>query len=489
MADVFSCHVVPALDPESQKNILKIYGPDLDDKLIDKVILIWKELREEHERGVLVYPFSIREAVSVVKHLNAFPEDSFEEALNNVISFDIFDTALMKQLGSIFMKHGIRVGNSYGASDKTVHDGLVGGISTPKTRASSPKHGKIDENNDPHVGGNTWAGGSGGSDTAGLGGRGGPYRLDSGHAVHQVSDEMKAQVSAEAKARARTMATEALDKKLTELKMGKVEWKRFDDLYQQVALQIQQLQVMLKSISRHKHERVWLHRQTSGELDDTRLVDAVTGEKNVFKKRGIGSKNIPYGKQSSDPISIKLVADVSASMYRFNGYDGRLQRLLEATLMIMESLKDNQKFKLEIVGHNGDNAYIPFFDPEQSSLDPGVELQILEGMVAHTQYTFPGDRTLEAIDNAIQSAREGDVIIVVSDANLRRYRISPTDISTLFRHHQGIHTHLILIGGFDEEVDRLVRAIPNERAQVCLDSADLPLIIKKIVANAASGLK
>ena len=56
-----------------------------------------------------------------------------------------------------------------------------------------PKHGKIDPENQPHVGGNTWAGGSGGSDTAGLGGRGGPYRLDSGHQVHQMSDEEKAE--------------------------------------------------------------------------------------------------------------------------------------------------------------------------------------------------------------------------------------------------------------------------------------------------------
>ena len=30
------------------------------------------------------------------------------------------------------------------------------------------------------------AGGTGGSNTAGLGGRGGPYRLDKGHKVHQV---------------------------------------------------------------------------------------------------------------------------------------------------------------------------------------------------------------------------------------------------------------------------------------------------------------
>lgn len=61
-----------------------------------------------------------------------------------------------------------------------------GGASVPKTGTGAPKRGKEDAKNEPHVGGNTWAGGTGGSDTAGLGGRGGPYRLDKGHVVHQV---------------------------------------------------------------------------------------------------------------------------------------------------------------------------------------------------------------------------------------------------------------------------------------------------------------
>ena len=51
---------------------------------------------------------------------------------------------------------------------------------------SGPKVGQVDPTGNPHVGGNTWAGGTGGRDTAGLGGRGGPYRLDAGHPVHQV---------------------------------------------------------------------------------------------------------------------------------------------------------------------------------------------------------------------------------------------------------------------------------------------------------------
>ena len=69
----------------------------------------------------------------------------------------------------------------------------------------SPKHGKIDPTGAPHVGGNTWAGGTGGRDTAGMGGVGGPYRLDAGHDVHQVSDEVKAQVPEHIRQAARGM--------------------------------------------------------------------------------------------------------------------------------------------------------------------------------------------------------------------------------------------------------------------------------------------
>lgn len=78
--------------------------------------------------------------------------------------------------------------------------------SIPKTGTSGPKIGRHDPDNTPHVGGNTWAGGTGGSDTAGLGGRGGPYRLDAGHQVHQISEAAKAEVSQEAKEKARKMA-------------------------------------------------------------------------------------------------------------------------------------------------------------------------------------------------------------------------------------------------------------------------------------------
>ncbi len=36
---------------------------------------------------------------------------------------------------------------------------------------------------------------------------------------------------------------------------------------------------------------------------------------------------------------MKLLCDVSGSMYRFNGYDGRLEREMEAMVMVMEGLE------------------------------------------------------------------------------------------------------------------------------------------------------
>ena len=74
----------------------------------------------------------------------------------------------------------------------------------------------MDANNEPHVGGNTWAGGTGGRDTAGLGGKGGPYRLDAGHDVFQISDEEKDAVPEEVKRAARELGQKAFKERCVE---------------------------------------------------------------------------------------------------------------------------------------------------------------------------------------------------------------------------------------------------------------------------------
>lgn len=58
---------------------------------------------------------------------------------------------------------------------------------------------------------------AGGRDTAGLGGKGGPYRLDAGHKVYQVSQSEKDAVPEEVRRAAREMAEKAFKNRLVVL--------------------------------------------------------------------------------------------------------------------------------------------------------------------------------------------------------------------------------------------------------------------------------
>ena len=149
----------------------------------------------------------------------------------------------------------------------------------------------------------------------------------------------------------------------------------------------------------------------------------------MFKRRGTpddaNDTHLP-----PNPIVIRLVVDISASMYRFNSYDQRLERLLEATLMLMETLKDDRRFQLHITGHSGDSAKIPLVNPK-TNMDEKTQLQVLECMVANTQYTWAGDNSVDAISSVVKDAGDGDLVIVISDANLDRYQITVEDLDPL----------------------------------------------------------
>ncbi len=274
------------------------------------------------------------------------------------------------------------------------------------------------------------------------------------------------------------MAAEELDKKLKELDMGRLDWKRYEYLRNQVEEQIMQLKSYLRDLKKRSKEREWLKHQTAGELDENRVVDALAGERDVFKRCGNPSGTSEH---HIDPTTVKMIVDISASMYHFNGYDQRLERLLEATLMMMECLRGDKRFKFYIVGHNGSSAKIPLVSPELD-LNEATQLRVLEGMVANTQYTSAGDNTVEAVSIAVREASKGELIIIISDANLERYGISVDDLAPL--QSPNVHAHLIFIGSLGNEAKEIASRIPNKRAQVCLQSSELPLIIKKIVTNA-----
>lgn len=103
-----------------------------------------------------------------------------------------------------------------------------------------------------------------------------------------------------------------------------------------VAREVVQLRLILQSVEAKAKEREWLRLQTQGDLDENRLVDGVVGERSVYRRRGEAAPQL--GVPQRLPKRLHFLVDVSASMYRFNGYDQRLDRLLETTLLVMESL-------------------------------------------------------------------------------------------------------------------------------------------------------
>ena len=50
--------------------------------------------------------------------------------------------------------------------------------------------------------------------------------------------------------------------------------------------EVSQLRIMFEGMEAKEKERQWLKNQQTGDLDDNRLVDGATGERNVYKRRG-----------------------------------------------------------------------------------------------------------------------------------------------------------------------------------------------------------
>lgn len=69
LGDLFSTHSVDNPSFESEIELLKEYGPDVDHKVIQKLVKAFGELRSMADQGLVSYPYSTREVVNVVKHL------------------------------------------------------------------------------------------------------------------------------------------------------------------------------------------------------------------------------------------------------------------------------------------------------------------------------------------------------------------------------------------------------------------------------------
>ncbi|XP_045536521.1 von Willebrand factor A domain-containing protein 8 [Papilio machaon] len=487
LGDLFSCHAVDNPSIESELELLRSYGPNVPGDVMKKLVEAFAVLRDMADQGQLTYPYSTRELVNIVKHLQKYPEEDLATAIGNVFDFDRYSKDMANTLLGVLHSSGLP---TEGVLEGRSKDALKKLQMTIERKSgldvSSPKYGKDDPDNKPHVGGNTWAGGTGGRDTAGLGGKGGPYRLDKGHDVHQLSDEEKNDIPEHVKEAARAMNRKAFEERLMEIKMSEYDAKLYGQFLRAVQPQIGALRGVLAELQAKKKERQWSRHQTSGELDDGKIIEGLTGERAIYRRRV--EQEPPPGSPPDKPKRLRLVLDVSGSMYRFNSYDGRLERSMEAVVLLTEALRGYEaRIRYDVYAHSGEDSALELVRVDRPPDNEKQRLQIIRTMHAHSQFCWSGDNTLPAAKHAISTLATEDadeaIVIILSDANLRRYGIPPESLGTILTSDPRVQAHVIFIGSLGDEANTLLRSLPAGHAHVCMEVSSLPHILQQIFAS------
>lgn len=69
LGDLFSVHSVENPSFDSELELLRNFGPSLPDTTLRSLVRAFSQLRSMADEGQLNYPYSTREVINVVKHL------------------------------------------------------------------------------------------------------------------------------------------------------------------------------------------------------------------------------------------------------------------------------------------------------------------------------------------------------------------------------------------------------------------------------------
>ena len=281
------------------------------------------------------------------------------------------------------------------------------------------------------------------------------------------------------------MAERAVKRQQEGLELNDLDDEQYTAIYESVEREIKQLRVILESAEAKEQERVWLKGQTIGDLDDGRLVDGATGDRNVYKRRGKDDRL--FGKIQQKPKRISFVVDVSSSMSVMNS-DGRLDRMCATVVMIMEAFNNMQhKYEYNVVGHSGDTDGFVFVDWGKAPTNRSGRLEVIRRIYNHSTLCGSGDNTLSAGARAVDevTAVQGDdyFVFLISDANLAAYGVSSSMLAEALLADARVNAYIIFIAN-ELEAEDMRRMMPIGRAHVVLDTQTLPKLFRQIFSAA-----
>jgi len=107
LGDLFSCHAIDNPSMESELAMLKQYGPDVSEDIMRRLVRTFSELRTMADEGQIQYPYSTREVVNIIKHIQKFPDDGLGNVVRNVFDFDSYSKEVRDTLTEVLHKHGM----------------------------------------------------------------------------------------------------------------------------------------------------------------------------------------------------------------------------------------------------------------------------------------------------------------------------------------------------------------------------------------------
>lgn len=108
--------------------MLRRYGPDVPEHILKKLVLSFGDLRTMADEGQINYPYSTREVVNMVKHLQVrmiflnkffsllknilqkYPNEGIASVVQNVFDFDSYNNELKETVIETMHKHGVPIG-------------------------------------------------------------------------------------------------------------------------------------------------------------------------------------------------------------------------------------------------------------------------------------------------------------------------------------------------------------------------------------------
>ena len=158
--------------------------------------------------------------------------------------------------------------------------------------------------------------------------------------------------------------------------------------------------------------------------------------------------------------------------------------------LLIEALHGfEHKFVYNMSMHSGGTADAPLLEAGRPPAEEGERARVVGALFAHAWSAPSGDNSLQAVRRAVEAAGRADaderIVVLLSDANLGRYDVSPEEIGEALRSNPHVRAYCVFVAE-PAAAEWLAELLPLGQGFAVQDVAKLPRVMKEVFAHAAT---